>query len=289
VKSTDKDIQYGLFSNYSAISLHMFAKQQEWKPLPSDKIFEFVYELDLRLQGQPGLKKELSYYGAIRCTESEVQEALDNNTVTNYEVGIAHNKQGVMFCRATMDPMNQIYASWLCTIAGLRRDEIWSNNRERLGDMVETALGFCKLVDEYVDTLGNLLGDPNSMSNRIEASIRLSIGAEHHRYYKFGTGRPPRGKKHPRQSAYSDEVLLFADSMPSALITIEDVLGPRQTRKVFSSTDEVAPVAVAPAEDMDTSTDEDIPYESRTCRQCNNGSILRECSCEASKVYRAIS
>ena len=85
---------------------------------------------------------------------------MEKSTLLSHQVDITHSKNGVVRCRMTMDPMNQVYASWLCTIAGEVRVIIWSNNRERIRDMVEAALGFCRLVDEYVDTLGRLLGDP---------------------------------------------------------------------------------------------------------------------------------
>ncbi len=51
--------------------------------------------------------------------------------------------EGQAYSRLTMDPMNQVYAAWLVTLAGDRRSELWSNNRERLGDMTEVALGIC--------------------------------------------------------------------------------------------------------------------------------------------------
>ncbi len=80
--------------------------------------------------------------------------------------------RGYPYSRLTMDPMNQTYAAWLVTIAGDRRSELYSNNRERLGDMSEVALGICWLIDEYPDGLGHLLVDPNGMWGRIEESIR---------------------------------------------------------------------------------------------------------------------
>ena len=150
-------------------------KKFGWSALPTDKIFDFIYELDLRLVGHADLKKELSYYGAIRCTLYEVEEALGAKTLQTFSVEVTHDKSGVAYCRASMDPMNQIYAGWYICLSGNERNKVFSNNRERLGDMVETALGFLKLADEYVHTLGWLVGDPNSMSNRIEQSLRQFI------------------------------------------------------------------------------------------------------------------
>ena len=83
--------------------------------------------------------------------------------------------RGFPYSRLTMDPMNQTYAAWLVTIAGDRRSELYSNNRERLGDMSEVALGICWLIDEYPHDLEHLLVDPNGMWGRIEESIRYSI------------------------------------------------------------------------------------------------------------------
>ncbi len=68
MKTVEMDAQYGLFLHYSVASLNVFAKKNKRSDLPSDKIFEFILELDLRMTGAPALKKELSYYGAIRCT-----------------------------------------------------------------------------------------------------------------------------------------------------------------------------------------------------------------------------
>ena len=118
------------------------------------------------------MKKELSHYGAIRCTLEEVHTAMSDTHLNNFYAEIAQGTNGKNYCRAFMDPTSQIYASWYLTIAGAKGSEIWSNHRGRLGDMVETALGFLKLVDEYIGTLGWLVGDPNSMTNRIEQFIR---------------------------------------------------------------------------------------------------------------------
>ncbi len=110
--------------------------------------------LEERLVGQTSLRKELSYYGAIRCTHQEVMTAIDKNSLLDYEVDVTHNSLGAMYCRATMDSNNQVYASWLCTIAGDSSNRLWSNNRERLGDMVEAALGLLKLIDEKHEIAG---------------------------------------------------------------------------------------------------------------------------------------
>ncbi len=190
------------FSHYSVAAVSLYAKKHSWSPLPTDKIFDFIYELDLRLTGAADLKKELSYYGAIRCTLQEVQRALDKGTLLDYFVEVTHNKNGTAFCRASMDPMNQVYAGWYCALAGTARSKVWSNNRERLGDMVETALGFLKLTDEYVNTLGWLIGDPNSMSNRIEQSIRMFLDSDSQRHFVLGKGRPAKGKRQPRREEY---------------------------------------------------------------------------------------
>ncbi len=61
------------------------------------------------------------------------------------------------------DPGNQIYAAWLYTVAGVKRDVICSNNRENIGDNLECALALCWMIDEYPKENKRLLGDPNSM------------------------------------------------------------------------------------------------------------------------------
>jgi hypothetical protein len=194
-------------------------------------------------------------------------------------------KDGVPYCRVTKDPMNQVYASWLCTIAGACRNLIWSNNRERIGDMVETALGVCRLVDEYVDTLGYLIGDPNSMCGRIEASIQTFLESGFEKRYQFGTGTPSKSKK--KRVDYSQEVRYTAEQMSAPIITIEDVIGPKQRRKIFS---EPSPDAVPSPVPMETeeSPEDESPVELRVCNQCDSGKMLTDCLCDASSAFRSI-
>ena len=79
---------------------------------------------------------------------------MDEESLLGYYVEVTHNKNGVAFCRVSMGPMNQVYAGWLVAIAGTARSNIWSNNREKLGDIVETALGLLKLIDEKREIVG---------------------------------------------------------------------------------------------------------------------------------------
>ena len=60
--------------------------------------------------------------------------------------------------------------------------------------MVETALGFLKLVDEYIHTLGWLVGDPNSMTDRIEQSTRVFIDSDSQRFFTFGNSKNLRAR-----------------------------------------------------------------------------------------------
>ncbi len=186
----------------------------------------------------------------------------------------------------TKDPMNQVYASWLCTIAGEKRDEIWSSNRERIGDIVETGLGVCKLIDEHVDTLGPFLGDPNSMSNRIETSIIMFMDSKLQRHYNFGKNRPPKGPhRKVNDQSYPDEMFTEADEMLASVVTIEDVLGPRQVRKIFAVSGTGTPTAGATT-DMEMTSDEDTPVEQRTCKPCGSGKTVMKCDCMASTAWR---
>ena len=131
--------QYGLLAHYSVAAVNVHAKKHFWNELPTDSIFEFIYELDQRLIGAADLRKELSHYGATRCTPREVQHAIRSGTLMDYHVQITHNRNGIAFCRATMDPNNQVYAGWYCTIAVNARPQIWSNHRQRLGAPSEAA------------------------------------------------------------------------------------------------------------------------------------------------------
>ena len=110
-------------------------------------MFDFVFELSKRLGGH-SLLKELSHLGALRATEEDVFAAVRDKRLMQY-YGYTAWQNGKAYSRLTFDPCNQIYAAWLVTIAGNRAKEIWGNNRERLGDMVECALALCWLVDEF--------------------------------------------------------------------------------------------------------------------------------------------
>ena len=145
-RATKRDAHYGLFIHNSVASLYVHARAHNWQALPDNKIFDFIVELDNRLIQHPLLRKELSYYGAIRCTTAEVLEALDKKQLLQYRVDIAH-KGHTFYCRMTMDPMNQVYANWLITIAGSRHRTLRTTNPLKLGDMVETALGLCRFID----------------------------------------------------------------------------------------------------------------------------------------------
>ncbi len=95
----EKDLQEGLSARYTVAALKLFAKRQSWDmlpTLPTDKIFDFIYALDQRLTGAADLKKELSYYGALRCIPQELAEALDKKTLLSYYVEVAH-KLGVAY------------------------------------------------------------------------------------------------------------------------------------------------------------------------------------------------
>ncbi len=64
----EKDKQDGLIPRRTAAAVSLLSKKCQWLELPTDKIFDFIYTLDQRLNGHADLKKELSYYGATRCT-----------------------------------------------------------------------------------------------------------------------------------------------------------------------------------------------------------------------------
>ena len=86
----------------------MFARTHQWDELPSDKVFDFIMTLDERMNGFPDLKKELSFYGAIRCTKKEVSDAVDQHKLLSYYVDVTHDKGRTAYAQMTMDPMNQV-------------------------------------------------------------------------------------------------------------------------------------------------------------------------------------
>ncbi len=163
-----EDADFGTITELSAAQLNLFAHRKAWGEFETNSIFEFIMELNRRLEGLPLLKKELSYYGAIRNNAQELDDAVQASQLLSYHVSMTNNRKGVPYFRMAMDPTNQVYASWLVTISGSKRGELWSNNRERLGDVVEKALGLIGLTDDFVDGLGWLIGDPNATINRIE-------------------------------------------------------------------------------------------------------------------------
>ncbi len=271
----EKDRQDGLFPRHTVAAVSLLSKKYSWLELPTNKIFDFIYELDQRLTGHADLKKELSYYGAIRCNPQEVRTALDEESLLGYYVEVTHNKNGVAFCRVSMDPMNRVYAGWLVAIAGTARSNIWSNKREKLGYMAETALGLLKLIDENVRSLGRLVGDPNSMSNRIEQSLRIFLESDSQRFFTFGKGRPAKGKRQPRREEYQQEIADEIDEMASAVITIEDVLGPFQTRKSFSDKETADKVPADTDVVMISASDEEGPQGDNVL--ANNATAERHC------------
>ena len=151
--------------------------------------------------------------------------------------------------------------------------------------MVETALGLLKLIDENTRLLEHLVGDPNSMSNRIEQSIRMFIEADHQRFFKFSKHRPCKGARQPRRKEYKGEVDEELDVMDSSIITIEDVLGPLQTRKIFHEEYFNVP---DPDAVMTAVSEEEDPFEKRACKLCNTGKTLSTCECEACSAWRML-
>ena len=192
-------------------SLYVHALAHNWQALPDNKIFDFIVELDNRFIQHPLLRKELSYYGAIRCTIAEVLEAVEKKQLLQYRVDIAH-KGHTFYCRMTMDPMNQVYANWLITIAGSRHRTLRTTNPLKLGDMVETALGLCRFIDEYGEDIGWLLGDPNSMSGRIEASLRVFMESDNQKRHQVGKNSAPK-RKHKWKGEYPPDVTAFAETL----------------------------------------------------------------------------
>ncbi len=85
-----------------------------------------------------------------------------NDTQLMQYYGYTEWLEGKAYSILTLDPCNKVYAAWLVTIAGDQAKNIWSNNRERLGDVVECALALCWMIDEYPQDLGHLLVDPKA-------------------------------------------------------------------------------------------------------------------------------
>ncbi len=142
-------------------------------------------ELHKRLDGTV-LKKELSYFGGLRVPQEEVLVSIADRKLMQY-YGYTAWLRGTASSRLTEDPCNQVYAAWLVALAGDNRSKLWTNNRERLGDMVEGALAICWMVDDYPTELGHILDDPNGMWGRIEQSLRLSMTNRLHDHFDFGT------------------------------------------------------------------------------------------------------
>ena len=68
------------------------------------------------------------------------------------------------------------------------------------------------------------------------------------------------------------------------MITMEDVPGPVQTRKIVSDKDPADKDIV-----MTPSSDEEGPPGQPSCKQCNNGKTLLTCDCCACAAWRALS
>jgi hypothetical protein len=118
VQISIEDTDYGTITHFSAATLSLFARKHKWTEFETGSIFEFVSELNRRLEGFPALKKELSYYGAIRNTAQELDDAVQASQLLSYHVSMTNNRKGVPFFRMAIDPTNQQYASWLVTLSG---------------------------------------------------------------------------------------------------------------------------------------------------------------------------
>ncbi len=123
------------------------------------------------------------------------------------------------------------------------------------------------------------------MSNSIEQSIRMFLDSDSQRFFTFSKHRPAKGQRQPRREAYKYEVDDELDDMDSSVITIEDVLGPSQTRKIFSDGD--VPVAMPDAV-MTQVSDDEAPHGQRSCKLCNTGDTLMTCNCEACEAWRVL-
>lgn len=58
------------------------------------------------------------------------------------------------YYRASSDPINTVYELWLITLAKGKADSIDTRTAERLGDLVECALGYCRIAEKFSKELG---------------------------------------------------------------------------------------------------------------------------------------
>ncbi len=129
------------------------------------------------------------------------------------------------------------------------------------------------------------MGDPNAIGNKIEASLRLFMESEHQLRYTFGKNAPPKNKNQKWRSSYSKEGIEMVDTRRPAVITIEDILGQRQVRKLFPMP-KMKEEMGQPMEEVPT--DDEVPLDSRTCKSCGSGRTVSVCECEEAMIYRTL-
>ena len=109
---------------------------------------EFVTDVYENVKGTL-LEKTLAHLGGVRMTKDEIIAAGQNGHGRNHYPTM-HWSDNSLFYQSVQDLSNYAYATWLQACAREAKIELPSNNQEKLGDMVEAALGLCHLASRYL-------------------------------------------------------------------------------------------------------------------------------------------
>ena len=139
-----QDIDDGYKDEEAVAALLIRSRAKGWHNPDSSSIFGFIRSLNNALKGTPNFQKYLSHFGGLRLDKGRVMRAVSRAELNSYypvmKIDLATN---TMYYLVVEDPMNKTYATWLRKLAGDDLPLIGSENTEKLGDIVEAALGLC--------------------------------------------------------------------------------------------------------------------------------------------------
>ena len=130
-----------------------------WTRIRTATLMEFVTDVYENVKGTR-LEKALAHLGGVRMTKDEIIAAgQKGHGRTHYPT--MHWSDNSLFYQSVQDLSNYAYATWLQACAREAKIGLPSNNQEKLGDMVEAALGLCHLASRYPDDFQDILAEPN--------------------------------------------------------------------------------------------------------------------------------
>jgi choline dehydrogenase-like flavoprotein len=99
--------QWQMTDQRVAAHLIHHVSQNIWKPLSTDNIWDFLMDLDVNMQGNQALQKELSRYGALRVSEDVFLQEANAENLKIFDVWRTV-LVGEEYYMATPDPTNKV-------------------------------------------------------------------------------------------------------------------------------------------------------------------------------------